>query len=178
MKNNFKILIIDVDGVMTTGRFFYSEENGKFIKEFGSDDSDAISLLKPYIKDIQFVTGDKRGFPISSKRIYEDMGYKINLVSTTQRSLWMQNNFDDINSIIYIGDGIFDHYVFKSVGYSIATANALRHVQERADYVTTRKGAEGAVAEAALHILDKFFVGYDPDKPLPQNIKYSGTWQS
>ena len=55
MKKIQKILIIDVDGVMTTGRFFYSEKNGKFIKEFGSDDSDAISLLKPYIKHIQFV---------------------------------------------------------------------------------------------------------------------------
>jgi 3-deoxy-D-manno-octulosonate 8-phosphate phosphatase (KDO 8-P phosphatase) len=178
MKNNFRILIIDIDGVMTTGRFFYTEENGKFIKEFGSDDSDAISLLKPHIKNIQFVTGDKRGFAISSKRICEDMGYTINLVSTTQRSLWIKNKFNEINSVIYIGDGIFDHYVFKSVGYSIATANALPHVQERADYVTSRKGAEGAVAEAVLHILDKFFVSYDPDKPLPKNIKYSGTWQS
>ena len=95
MKNNSKILIIDVDGVMTTGRFFYTGENGKFFKEFGSDDSDAISLLKPYIKNIQFVTGDKRGFSISSKRIYEDMGFKISLVSTTQRSLWIQDNFED-----------------------------------------------------------------------------------
>ena len=178
MKNTDKILLIDVDGVMTTGRFFYSEENGKFLKEFGSDDSDAISLLKPYIKNIQFVTGDKRGFPIASKRIYQDMGFIINLVSTTQRSVWIEKKFDDISNVIYIGDGIFDHYVFKSVGYSIATANALPHVQERADYVTTRKGAEGAVAEAILHILDKFFIGYDPDKPLPKNIKFSGTWQS
>ena len=178
MKNNSKVLIVDVDGVMTTGRFFYTGENGKFFKEFGSDDSDAISLLKPYIKNIQFVTGDKRGFLISSKRIYEDMGFKISLVSTTQRSIWIQDNFEDINSVIYIGDGIFDHYVFKSVGYSIATANALPHVQKRADYVTTRKGAEGAVAEAVLHILDKFFVAYDPDKSLPKDIKYSGTWQS
>lgn len=178
MKNNFKILIVDVDGVMTTGKFFYSAENGKFIKEFGSDDSDALSLLKPHLPNIEFVTGDKRGFSISSKRIYEDMGFKISLVSTTQRSDWIKNNFDDPNSVIYIGDGIFDHYVFKSVGYSIATANALAHVKERADYTTKRKGAEGAVAEAVLHILDKFFVAYDPDRPLPKNIKYSGTWQS
>ena len=178
MKNNPKILIIDVDGVMTTGRFFYSAKNGKFFKEFGSDDNDGISLLKPYIKNIQFVTGDKKGFAISTKRISEDMGFKINLVSTTQRSHWIKNNFDDIENVIYIGDGIFDHYVFQSVGYAIATANALPHVQKRANYVTTRKGAEGAIAEAALHILDKFFVSYDPDKPLPTDIKYSGTWHA
>ena len=178
MKKIQKILIIDVDGVMTTGRFFYSEKNGKFIKEFGSDDSDAISLLKPYIKNIQFVTGDQRGFSISSKRIFEDMGYKISLVSTTKRAEWIQSNFDDAENVIYIGDGIFDHYVFKSVGYSIATANALPHVKKRANYVTARKGAEGAVAEAALHILDKFFVPYDPDKPLCKEVKYSGTWRA
>ena len=106
------------------------------------------------------------------------MDFKISLVSTTQRSLCIQDNFEYLNSVIYIGDGIFDHYVFKSVGYCIATSNALPHVKKRADYVTTRKGAEGAMAEAALHILDKFFVAYDPDKSFPKDIKYSGTWQS
>ena len=49
-----KFLIIDVDGVMTTGQFFYSEK-GKVFKVFGPDDNDALSILSRYIK-IHFST--------------------------------------------------------------------------------------------------------------------------
>ena len=51
-----KTLVLDIDGVMTTGRFLYTENEGKYIKEFGADDNDGLSLLKPYL-DIHFVTG-------------------------------------------------------------------------------------------------------------------------
>ena len=177
MKNLKKLpeyFILDVDGVITDGQMIY-DKNGKKFKTFGPDDTDALKVLKQFIK-IHFVSGDKKGFSISKKRV-TDMGFKISFVPALERDKWIDKRYG-LKNCIYMGDGIFDHYVFKSVGYSIATANALPHVQKRADYVTTRKGADGAVAEAALHILDKFFVAYDPDKPLPKDIKFSGTWQS
>ena len=62
-----KVFILDVDGVLTTGQFFYTSE-GKTMKVFGPDDNDALSLLKEFI-DIRFVTGDKKGFKITKKRI-------------------------------------------------------------------------------------------------------------
>lgn len=43
------------------------------MKIFGPDDNDAISLLKEFI-DIRFISGDKKGFSISKKRIVDDMG--------------------------------------------------------------------------------------------------------
>jgi 3-deoxy-D-manno-octulosonate 8-phosphate phosphatase (KDO 8-P phosphatase) len=43
--SKFKIFIIDVDGVMTDGKFYYSDK-GKVMKVFGADDNDALSLLK------------------------------------------------------------------------------------------------------------------------------------
>ena len=67
----FKVFILDVDGVMTDGKFYYSNK-GKIMKVFGPDDNDALSLLSNYI-NIQFVTGDKKGYSISRKRIKEDM---------------------------------------------------------------------------------------------------------
>ena len=71
--------------------------------------SDLFKNLKNYLKII-FVTGDKRGFNISKKRIVDDMGMELNLVSTTQRINWFQEHYD-LDKIIYMGDGIFDHYV-------------------------------------------------------------------
>lgn len=60
-----EVFILDVDGVMTDGCFYYSE-NGKILKKFGADNSDALKFLSKYIK-IEFITSDKRGFKITKK---------------------------------------------------------------------------------------------------------------
>ena len=171
--NNPKIFILDVDGVMTTGQFFYTED-GKAMKVFGPDDNDGLSLLKPYL-EITFVTGDKKGFSISRKRIVDDMKYPLELVSTIRRVEWISERYP-LNEVIYMGDGIFDHYVFKEVGYSIATSNADENAKKHADYVTKRSGGNRAVAEACLHILEKFFEPYNPENLPGDQIKLSGEW--
>lgn len=169
-----KIFILDVDGVMTTGQFIYTE-NGKIAKIFGADDNDALSLLKQYIKDIIFVTGDKKGYKITQKRIVEDMKYPLFLVSTIDRIKWIKERFDP-KEVIYMGDGIFDHYVMKEVGYSIATSDSDPNAIKYANYVTKRKGGERAVAEACLHIMEEFFEPYNPEESPDSEIKYSGEW--
>ena len=161
-----KIFILDVDGILTDGCFYYSSE-GKVMKKFGADDNDALSLLKPYL-DIIFVTGDKRGFPISSKRIQDDMHMRLELVSTIKRIDWIRERFNP-EEVIYMGDGIFDHYVMREVGYSISVSNGDKNAKKYANYVTERAGGDRAVAEACLHILEKFFVPYDETK-LPKDI--------
>lgn len=173
MASKPEVFILDVDGVMTTGQFLYTEQ-GKVMKVFGADDNDGLSLLKPYIK-VQFVTGDRKGFPISKKRIQDDMKYPLELVSTIKRIDWIKERFS-LEKVIYMGDGIFDHYVFKEVGYSIAPANSDRLAKESADYVTERTGGDRAVAEACLHILEKFFKPYDPNLLPDSQIKLSGEW--
>ena len=160
MKPNFKIFILDVDGVMTTGQFYYTK-SGKTMKVFGPDDNDALSLVQKFI-DIRFISGDKKGLPISSKRIKDDMKFKLDLVSTTKRIEWIKKKYDP-REVIYMGDGIFDHYVMKEVGYSIAPNNADNLAKKQADYVTKRSGGERAVAEACLHIMKKFYKSYDPN---------------
>jgi 3-deoxy-D-manno-octulosonate 8-phosphate phosphatase (KDO 8-P phosphatase) len=170
--NKPKIFILDVDGVMTTGHFLYSEA-GKQMKIFGPDDNDGLGLLKSHI-DIRFVTGDKKGFSISNKRIKEDMKFNLDLVSTIKRIEWINEKYNP-KEVIYMGDGIFDHYVMKEVGYSIAPANSDRMAKTHANYVTERSGGDRAVAEACLHILQKFFTPYEPDR-LPANQLDLGEW--
>ena len=53
-----KTFILDVDGVLTTGQFFYST-GGKIVKAFGPDDNDGLSLLAEKL-DIRFITGDEK----------------------------------------------------------------------------------------------------------------------
>ena len=165
--------ILDVDGVMTTGHFIYSAD-GKVMKIFVPDDNDGLSLLKQHI-EIRFITGDKKGFPISKKRIVDDMNFPLDIVSTIRRVDWIKKQYP-LNNVIYMGDGIFDHYVMREVGYSIAPANADKLCKQHADFVTERSGGERAVAEACLHIMDKFFSSYNPEELPSVQSKLSGEW--
>lgn len=153
-RGKIKNFILDVDGVLTDGQFYYSAE-GKMMKVFGPDDHDALLLLKPFV-NIAMVTGDKKGFDISRKRVEEDMKFPITLVSTFDRIGWINEYFDP-QETIYMGDGIFDAAVFEQVAYGIAPANAFYKTKEKAHFVTQSRGGDSAVAEAVLHILEKFF---------------------
>lgn len=150
--------ILDVDGVFTDGKFYYTAE-GKIMKIFGAEDNDALTLLKDKLH-IHAITGDKHGFAITQKRIVNDMKLPLDLVSTFERIDWIKKRFDP-KVTIYMGDSIFDPLVFKEVGYSIAPANAFFKTKPLADFVTKAKGGEGAVAEACIHILKKFFEPFD-----------------
>jgi 3-deoxy-D-manno-octulosonate 8-phosphate phosphatase (KDO 8-P phosphatase) len=146
--------VLDLDGVFTDGKFYYSQD-GKYMKVFGPDDHDCINVLKQFMK-IHVVTADLKGYEISKRRIELDMGLEIDLVSAVDRTEWMAKKFN-LGKTIYMGDGILDYLVFNKVFYSIAPANALRSTKNKASFATTNSGGERAVAEACLHILNKFF---------------------
>ena len=155
-----QVLIMDVDGVLTDGSFYYSVD-GKVMKKFGADDNDALSLLQPYLECI-FVTGDRRGFEISKKRIVDDMHMRLELVSTIKLIDWIKKRY-------YTKDFIY-------MGYSISTNNGDDNAKKYADYVTKRNGGDRAVAEACLHILDRFFETFNPDKLPEDNINSRRDW--
>ncbi|MBD3282591.1 MAG: HAD hydrolase family protein [Candidatus Portnoybacteria bacterium] len=170
----FKNFILDVDGVLTTGQFCYSEK-GKVLKTFGPDDSDALSLLKDKIY-IHIISGDKRGFKITKKRISEDMKYPLDLVSTFERLDWIKSKGFVLDETIFMGDGIYDALVFPYVAYSIAPANAFYKTKELADFVTASRGGEGAVAEACVHIVEELF-GEKFDVFKQELKNGSGAWK-
>jgi|TARA_B110000967_G_C18876459_1_gene558583 3-deoxy-D-manno-octulosonate 8-phosphate phosphatase (KDO 8-P phosphatase) len=173
-KKIVKNLILDVDGVMTTGHFFY-DKNGKCLKVFGPDDNDALSIISKFV-NIVFVTGDRKGFAISKRRIENDMKFKIFLVSTLKRVEWIKKRFN-LSETIYMGDGIFDYMVMKQVFYAIAPNNADLNCKKYANFITKRNGGERAVAEACLHILKKFFKIKSIEKINLQG-KLSGEWNA
>jgi 3-deoxy-D-manno-octulosonate 8-phosphate phosphatase (KDO 8-P phosphatase) len=148
----FRNFILDVDGVFTDGKFHYSSE-GKVLKVFGDADSDALNLIRNRI-NIQMVSADKRGFRISQKRISDDMGYDLSLVSSSTRLKWLSNNFN-LSETIYMGDGIFDALIFEKIGFSIAPANSFFKTRNKANYITKARGGEGAVAEAVVYIIEE-----------------------
>ncbi|MBD1154198.1 phosphatase [Pelagibacterales bacterium SAG-MED23] len=154
MKINPNIFILDVDGVLTTGTFFY-DSKGKILKEFGPDDHDALKILSKYLKII-FISADKKGFKISEKRIVRDMKFELFYVSSSKRYEWIYKNYKR-NKIIYMGDGIFDQFIMDKFFYSISTQNSYFKTKKKSKYVTKSNSGNRAVAEACEHILKKFF---------------------
>ncbi len=169
----FKNFILDVDGVFTDGKFHYTAD-GKTFKTYGDADNDALSLLRDHIH-IEMISGDKRGFGITKKRIQDDMGYPLSMVSTFQRKDWIKERFD-LSETIYMGDGIYDVLVFDVIGFSIAPANAFANTKSQANLVTNARGGEGAVAEACVYILENF-LKMDFNDVIRSEISSSGTWK-
>lgn len=147
------IFVLDVDGVMTTGQFFYSK-SGKSYKVFGPHDNDGLKLIKDKIK-IRFITADKRGYEITKKRIVDDMGFKLELVSEVDRYNYLRKKYG-FSKLIYMGDGYFDSKIIKESLFGIAPKNARIESKLNADFVTDSNAGEGAVLDACLNILDKF----------------------
>lgn len=149
-KMNF---VLDVDGVMTTGQFVYSKK-GKEFKVFGPHDADGLKLIRDKIT-ITFITSDKRGFAISKKRINEDMGYPLELVTEGDRYEYVKKKFGFENTI-FMGDGIFDAPVIRDCTFGIAPANARIEARKWAKYVTPSRSGEGAVCDACITINKRF----------------------
>jgi 3-deoxy-D-manno-octulosonate 8-phosphate phosphatase (KDO 8-P phosphatase) len=147
--------VLDVDGVMTTGQFLYSEK-GKAYKIFGPHDADGLKLIKDKV-NIFFITADKKGFEISKKRI-EDMDYPIELVSEEDRFDYFRRKFGFENTI-FMGDGIFDVPILRACRFGIVPSNARIEAKRVANFVTVPKSGEGAVCDACIKINKLFFGG-------------------
>lgn len=149
MKKN---LIIDIDGVMTTGQFLYSSD-GKSHKIFGPHDADGLKLVKDHF-NILFITADKRGYLISEKRA-TDMGFPIELIDEKDRYNFIKEKFGFENTI-FIGDGIYDAPIIKDCMLGIAPANARIEAKRAAKFITQSSSGEGAVCDACLEIKKRF----------------------
>ena len=143
--------VLDVDGVLTDGGFWY-DETGKVLKRFGPDDSDALAMLRDLV-EVRFVSADHRGFPITRRRI-EDMGYTLDLVPSSERLDWIADRWP-VEQTVYMGDGILDPPILAAVGYGIVPANGDAAARVVANLVTERGGGDRAVAEACLHLIER-----------------------
>ena len=150
---NIRLLLVDVDGVMTDGRIIY-DGNGLETKFFNVKDGHGIKMLQRHGVEIGIITG--RTSVVVDIRARE-LG--INIVY--QGALRKLESYDDIKSktglsdsqIAYIGDDIIDVPVMRRVAFSAAPSDALPEVRELADYVTACEGGRGAVREVCDMII-------------------------
>ena len=156
MENKLKdirLLLLDVDGVMTDGSIVY-DANGLETKLFNVKDGHGIKMLQRYGIEVGIITG-RTSIVVDNRA--EELGIEL----VYQGALKKLDSYDDIKSrtglndaqIAYMGDDVIDVPVLRRVGFSAAPNDALPDVLAVVDYVSIYPGGRGAVREVCDLIL-------------------------
>jgi len=154
-----KLLICDVDGVMSDG-IIYQGNNGEELKAFNVRDGYGIRCLLTSDVEVAIITGRKaklledRCATLGITHLYQGQSDKILAFRELLDKLSLQPE-----QVAYIGDDLIDWPVMAEVGLSVTVADAHPVMLPRADYVTRIAGGRGAVREICDVILiaqDKF----------------------
>ncbi|MDN4606799.1 acylneuraminate cytidylyltransferase [Sporosarcina highlanderae] len=150
-----KLFATDCDGVLTDAGMYYSE-NGDMLKKFNTKDGMGLSMLKENNIILAILTGENSA--IVKKRA-EKLGIEEVILGCKDKVAAMDKLISKYNinyeNVAFIGDDVNDLELLKKVGYSFSVADAIQIVKDSVDYVTFRKGGEGAVREVADLILSK-----------------------
>ncbi len=148
-----KLLILDVDGVMTEGRILYSDR-GKEIKAFYIGDGLGIRLLQSAGIGVAIISAreseavTRRAEELGITQVYQGASRKIEVY----RDILKNNQLRD-EEVAYVGDDLLDLPLLKRAGFSVAVADSAPEVKKIVDYVTRKKGGQGAVREVCELII-------------------------
>ncbi|MCK5312375.1 MAG: HAD-IIIA family hydrolase [Desulfobacteraceae bacterium] len=150
---NIKLLLLDVDGVLTDGKITYTDK-GEEIKSFNSKDGLGIRLLMNSGIKVGIITGRKSG---ALTHRCKNLGIDLLFDGITDKLKAFNTILEETNitakETAFAGDDLPDLPVMKCAGLSISPADAPSYVQEHSDIVTRQKGGEGAIREICDEIL-------------------------
>jgi 3-deoxy-D-manno-octulosonate 8-phosphate phosphatase (KDO 8-P phosphatase) len=150
---NIKLLLLDVDGVMTDGGIIY-DGNGLETKRFNVRDGHGIKMLQRHGIEVGIITG-------RTSVVVDYRAKELGIDIVYQGALKKLVSYDDIkektglsdSQIAYMGDDVIDVPVLRRVGFSAAPNDALPEVASLVDHVASKGGGMGAVREICDLIL-------------------------
>ena len=152
-----KLLLLDVDGVLSDGRIFFSA-NGDELKAFSTLDGHGIKLLQKSGVHVGVITGRQSSL---TERRCRDLGIKY--LKQAREDKWaalaeLRKDHSALapisnSEIAFVGDDYPDLLVMTKIGLPCSVPNAVPPVKERALYITSRAGGEGAVREVCDFIM-------------------------
>ena len=149
-----KVIITDVDGVLTDTGIYYNQD-GEAFKRFSIRDGMGVERLRKYagIETI-IMTGENSGTvksraeKLKITEFYLGVKKKEDLLEIIKK----KNGFEEEN-IAYIGDDSNDYEIMKLVGFTATPNDGMNFIKDIADYVCENKGGYGAFREFAELIL-------------------------
>ncbi len=148
-----KLLLLDVDGVLTDGRIVY-DSKGRDLKLFDVHDGLGVYLLKKAGIPTILITAKgsraigPRARDMQVAAVFEDVSPKTKALDKI-----LNKHKVGMDQICFMGDDLVDLCVMKRVGFPIAVFNASSEIKQAACFVTSKKGGRGAVREVAELIL-------------------------
>jgi 3-deoxy-D-manno-octulosonate 8-phosphate phosphatase (KDO 8-P phosphatase) len=170
-----RLLLMDVDGVLTDGRVFHlPNPTGEWTETKGFDSQDGIALQWLHWKGIRTGVISGRRSPaveLRAKQGHMSYCYQGNIEKIPLLEEILADSGLPPESVAFVGDDFTDVVLFRRVGWSIAVANARSEVKQSAHFVTSARGGEGAIREVAElilkaqgfwdEILEKYEIGRD-----------------
>jgi YrbI family 3-deoxy-D-manno-octulosonate 8-phosphate phosphatase len=149
-----KLILTDVDGVLTDGGMFYTKD-GEFMKKFNTRDSMGMEILLKYGVKTVFVTREnseivkKRIEKIKVADLYSGIADKKSLLPIIMKKYNVKKD-----EIAYIGDDVNDIEIMKMVAFSATPFDGNFDVKKISHYRCKTKGGEGAFREIADLIIN------------------------
>ncbi len=148
-----RLLILDVDGVLTDGAIIYSERGGE-IKHFDVRDGHGIKLLMRAGIGVALVTARESRVVATRAR---DLGIDLLFQGRKDKLACFADILEHeglgADETAFVGDDLVDLPVLRRVGFSVSVPEGVAEVRERVDYVTEASGGRGAVREVCEMIL-------------------------
>lgn len=149
-----KLIITDVDGVLTDGKIYYSE-HGETIKEFHARDGFGVLMLQKMGIKTAVMSG--LGSEALQKRV-ADLGIEYSYYHVKDKgkasSMIIQDMKLKPDEVVCIGDEIIDLPMFEVCGISYVVNDAPQYIKEKAQRVLFAKGGEGAFREVVDEIVN------------------------
>jgi len=144
---NIRLLVTDVDGVMTDGKITYTSD-GRELKSFNIKDGLGIKRAQASGIETAIITG--RTSPMVERRARE-MGIAHLVQGREDKLAALSDLVDQMNlsldQVAYIGDDLPDLTAIESVKLGACPADAATEVKSKAKWVSTRSGGDGCVRE-------------------------------
>lgn len=153
LKKKIKLIVLDVDGVLTDGKLFIGTDGTEY-KAFHCQDGLGITLAKYAGIRFAIITGRKspavaiRAKELGIDFIYQGVSAKLEKLD----ELLAQLGFT-YKEVCYIGDDLNDLPILERVGFSAAPNDAVPFVKSKVDFVSQRPGGGGAVREVIDRLL-------------------------
>jgi 3-deoxy-D-manno-octulosonate 8-phosphate phosphatase (KDO 8-P phosphatase) len=142
-----RLLLLDVDGVLTDGRIVF-DANGVESKFFNVKDGHGIKLVQRAGITVGIISGRKsqvvanRAAELGIGHLYQNFLDKL----APYRELLAKTGLRD-EQIAYVGDDVIDLPLLRRVGFAAAPADAVPEVLQHVHYITRNRGGWGAVRE-------------------------------
>lgn len=150
---HIKLLLLDVDGVMTDGRIIFDDQ-GRELKAFDVKDGHGLKLVQRAGIKVGIITG--RQSEVVARRAAE-LGIELVYQGAKEKLVPFRQILSDLElsaqAVAYVGDDLVDLPILLQVGFSATVADAVAEVRSRVDLVTDRAGGRGAVREICDHLL-------------------------